>query len=357
MAPKKNLSLIFLLAAAAGFLIFLGMESLLSGFIEAGEFSQAGYFGTFIQTRIEAFGTKEALDLLPQLKFRWLLLCLFAFWLMHDFSAEVAYDENRLRWRVRLFFVIQLLLIPELLAELNIRWRWAAFFEPPLLPGFFVREMPPLMFMQFCGLFLFGLSAWMVLTKWKNATLLPAVFALLIWLFWTFLLSIYQSGGVTDHAYASMHSAMFFMAAFLFIWWKFPQLAGSGHRIFQAGIWGCYFFAGAEKLFLSGFSWLDPEVFSRLCLHHPGKFCHWFAAHPMLAGTAFLSVLAFQLLSPLQWKFPRWGYVTAFVGIAFHLGTWLVLDVGGWQSPWIPMLLFLLPVKTTQGEEIKKQPA
>jgi len=31
--------------------------------------------------------------------------------------------------------------------------------------------------------------------------------------------------------------------------------------------------------------------------------------------------------------------------------------VGGWQSPWIPMLLFLLPVKTAQAEEINKQPA
>jgi hypothetical protein len=357
MDPKKNLSLIFLLAAAAGFLVLLGTESLLSAYIGSGGFPEAGYFGAFVQARIASFGTQETLNLLPQLKFRWLFLCLFAYWLMQGSHEGAAHDENRLRWRVRLFFVIQLLYIPEMLAELNIRWRWAAFFEAPLLPGFFIREMPPLMFIQFCGLFLFGLSAWMVLTKWKNASFLPAIFALLIWVFWTFLLSIYQSAGVTDHAYASMHSAMFFMAVFLFVWWKFPELAGTGHRLFQAGIWGCYFFAGAEKLFLSGISWLNPEVFSRLCLHHPGKFCNWFSAHPMVAGPALFLVLLFQLLSPLQWKYPRWGYVTAISGIVFHLATWLVLDVGGWQSPWIPMLLFLLPVKTAQAEEINKQPA
>jgi hypothetical protein len=66
----------------------------------------------------------------------------------------------------------------------------------------------------------------------------------------------------------------------------------------------------------------------------------------MLAGTALATVLAFQLLSLLQWRFPRWGYVTACFGLLFHLGTWLVLDVGGWQSPWIAMLVFLLPLNS-----------
>jgi hypothetical protein len=197
-------------------------------------------------------------------------------------------------------------------------------------------------------LLLFGLSAWLVLAKWENGSLAPALISLSIWLLWTFLLGIYQSGGVTDHAYASLHSAMFFMAAFLYIWWKFPEQAGLGHRLFQAGIWGCYFFAAAEKLFLSGIDWLNPENFSILCMHHPGKFCNWFASNTIPAGMALASVMVFQLLSPLQWKYPRWGYFTVAFGIVFHLATWLVLDVGGWQSPWILMLLFLLPVQGTK---------
>ncbi|MFY7847951.1 MAG: hypothetical protein ACOVSS_02725, partial [Bacteroidia bacterium] len=89
--------------------------------------------------------------------------------------------------------------------------------------------------------------------------------------------------------------------------------------------------------------------------HHPGKWCDWFALHPLPAGLALALAIAFQLLSPLQWKFPRWGYVTAISGIAFHLGTWLVLDVGGWQSPWMVMLLFLMPVKEGAGDEGKSQ--
>lgn len=349
MAAKNRLSLIFFLLAAAGFALLYGIETIWGSQIVRGETRLPDAAEKWLSYRISSIGTESALSFLSQIKFRWILLCLLAWWMGTRSSFPVAADENRLRWRIRLFFVFQILYIPDLLAELNIRWRWAGLFEPPLLSSFFLKSMPPLMLVQFCGLFIFGISAWLILSKWKNGTLLPAIFSFVIWVLWTFLLSIYQSGGVTDHTYASMHSGMFFMSAFLLIWWKRPMQTETGHRLFQAGIWSCYFFAGMEKIFISGISWLNPDNFSALCRHHPGANCEWFAEHPGFAFSSLIFTLSFQLLSPLQWQFPRWGYVTAAAGMIFHLATWLILGVGGWQSPWLLMLIFLLPVKMKNG--------
>lgn len=360
MLAKKNISPGFLIAAAAGFLLLWGTEGMLESQISSGQILTGTAFGKYLSQKISAIGTSGALALVAQLKFRWLVLCLLAYWLSLSSAGTFPASNNRLRWRVRLFFVIQLLYLPGLLSELNIRWRWSAFFEPPLLPGFFIDSFPSMAIIQFCGIFLFGISAWLVLAKWKNDRLLPAAMACLTWLGWTFLLSLYQSGGVTDHAYASMHSGMFFMIPFLLLWRKNPGDAALGHRIFQSGIWGCYFFSGLEKLFLSGPGWLNPENFSLLCRTHPGPACEWFAAHPAAAGFAFAFVLLFQLLSPLQWHFPRWAYFTTVSGLLFHIGTWLILGVGGWQSPWLAMLVFLLPLgeeNNPSGEPAIKAPA
>lgn len=345
MESKNHFSLIFLLTTAIGFIVLWLLNPVLTGFLHSEDFSEWGYFGMYLNAKIHSFGKAQVLTLLPQLKFRWLAICIFGWWLSRSADSSPNYDESLIRWRVRLFFVVQMLFIPDLLEDLNIRSRWSGFFEPPLLTGLLIREMPPLPLIQFAGLFLFGISAWLVLSKWKTGSLLPAVFALLVWLIWTFLLTVYQSGGVIDHAFASMHSAQFFMAVFLFIWWKFPSDYGLGYRLFQAGIWGCYFFAGLEKVFLSGTDWFSGNQFEMLCLHHPGNFCDWLSNHPGFSSFLLMMVLLFQILSPLQWRYPNWAFVTISAGILFHIGTWLVLNVGDWNSPWICMLFFLLPVK------------
>ncbi len=339
---------VFVLTALSGFLLLYGLESWIAGMVSDPELEKNILPGAFMAKKIRQLGTAEVLALLPQIKFRWLALCAFAAWLLTGTSREITTDENALRWRIRLFFGLQLLYLPDLLKEISIRWQWANLYEPSLIPGLFSSEMPSIVFLQFAGLAAFGLSAAMVLSKWKTGSLPPALLSAGIYLCWALLLAVYQAGGSIDHAYASLHSGMLFMSLWMFINWKFPEMKDSGYRLFQAGIWACYFFSGLEKLFLSGIGWLNPKHFELLCEFHPGKFCGWFTSHPFPAGMALFLVLAFQLLSPLQWRFPRWGYVTAGIGLLFHLGTWLVLDVGGWQSPWIAMLVFLLPLNSNK---------
>jgi hypothetical protein len=121
---------------------------------------------------------------------------------------------------------------------------------------------------------------------------------------------------------------------------------GLAFGVFQAFIWGCYFFSGLEKITLSGLSWISDEHFNVLCQLHPTKICQYLGGISGLGPILLFFGLAFQLLSCLQWAWPKWGFVTIICGILFHLGTWQILDIGGWQSPWIVMLLFLWPMNS-----------
>ena len=346
----------FALSALTGFMLLWLLENRLTDFLSLAVDGGDSRLLQYLSLKISTYGKAETLMLVSQLKFRWLALSALAAWLLFaQGKPQDPGDENAFRWRIRLFFGISILYLPDLLKEMSVRWQWSGLYEPALLPGYFFREMPSIVLLQFAGLAAFGLSAWLVLSKWKNGSGAPAWISLALLLCWLLLLSVYQAGGSIDHAWASLQYGMMFMSLWLFTWWKFPDLKATGFRLFQAGIWGCYFFAGLEKIFLSGIHWFSPEHFGNLCLLHPGKGCDWFAAHPVLAGAALFAVLAFQLLSPLQWRFPRWGYVTAGTGLLFHLGTWLILGVGGWQSPWMAMLVFLLPLTGNHSrEEVKR---
>jgi hypothetical protein len=117
-----------------------------------------------------------------------------------------------------------------------------------------------------------------------------------------------------------------------------------GHTVFQASIWGCYFFSGWEKIFLSGTDWLSVSHLEVLCLHHTGWACEWRSEMPGLVLGLFGLGWAFQLATALQLRYPFWGWINAGLALVFHVGTGLLLDVGGWQSPWIAMALLLIPL-------------
>jgi len=170
---------------------------------------------------------------------------------------------------------------------------------------------------------------------------------------WTYLLSVLFGFGKIDHTYASMFSAMAGMAIFTALWHFYPPYSQLGFRIFQVFIWGCYGFAGLEKLFLSGFDFLDTSTFAHICGQHPTEVCLWLAGHPVFACLFMAGGLCFQLSAFLLWRWPRWAFLFVPAGIVFHLGTWLVLGIGGWQSPWIPMLFFLWPMANTSKAEVK----
>jgi hypothetical protein len=193
------------------------------------------------------------------------------------------------------------------------------------------------------------LGAYLVLSTWKPGNWLPAGLSLLQLLIWSYLLLLFFGFGKIDHTYASMMAALLVLPVWLGLW-AANRMGSGGFKAFQAAIWGCYFFSGLEKVFLSGWNWVRPEHFETLARLHPNGWATNLTQWPMLGSLVLALGLCFQLSAIVLLWYPRWAIPMVCAGIFFHLGTWILLDVGGWQSPWIPMLLFLWPFTEEKKE-------
>jgi hypothetical protein len=343
---KLRRSVIFTSATLAVFVLIWFLESMVQNFIAAGM-----PHGAFIPElypnlalKIEQWGSSGMMDILATIKFRFLIMAGFGWYLFaHSSQAdEAGFSEKKAIWLVKLFFILQLLFVPDLLNELRIRTEWQALFHPVGLSVLWLGQFPSYAVFQILAIVLFGLSAWLVLAQWDPDSPFPVLAALAVWLIWVYLLSVFFGFGKIDHTYASMFSGMTGMLCFLEIWRRSFSDIGFGFRIFQAFIWGCYFFSGLEKIFLSGVSWAGSEHFRVLAALHPGFGADWISAIPFSNGLLWLALL-FQIGSALQWKFPKWGYINAAGGLLFHIGTWFLFGIGGLFHPWIVMLVFLWP--------------
>jgi len=341
----------WIISAFAGFFLIWGLEPIGESILNSAitENSSPGIlrFYPALQIKLKTFGPELLTEFLHQIKFRWLLLILLAGYLISFLKDGIPFQvpEKSLIWKVRLYFGIQLIYLPDLLKELTVRHQWKAFYSP--LPVFreIIPVFPSIWILQFVVIFAFAVCAFFLLSKWKPSDKLPAWIAVAGLVLWTWLLAVFFGFGKIDHTYASLFSANIFLVIWLFYWRRFPEEGYAGFRLFQAGIWGCYFFAGLEKLLLSGWNWIGNQHFQNLCWLHPGPVCEWIGSVPFLPEFTLLTALFFQLATAIQWRFPRWGYVNSIGGLLFHLGTWVIFDVGGWQSPWILMLVFLWPLQ------------
>jgi hypothetical protein len=297
-----------------------------------------------LQTLVKTWGLGPVIDLLAQVKFRFLVLCAFAWFLIAHWGNATSFylSEKKALWLVKLFYIFQMLFLPDLLAELSLRTQFQPLYEAHGLMGIWLPYFPDYFVIQFLGIGLFGLSAWLVLSRWKPESIFPTLAAATIWVLWLFLLSAFFGFGKIDHTYASLFSGQMGMLVFLWIWNRQELPLENGYRVFQAFIWACYFFSGLEKVFLSGWEWFSPHHIAVLAALHPGHGADGLA-NSSFSGILLFGALFFQLASPLQWRWPKWGYVTVLMGILFHLGTFWLLGVGGWFSPWLLMLVFLWP--------------
>jgi hypothetical protein len=76
------------------------MENFVSGLASDGGSSSL----PFLSLRIQNLGTDFVLNLIPQIKFRWLMLVGLGFWLWYGRNAIPKPEVNNLRWRIRLFY-------------------------------------------------------------------------------------------------------------------------------------------------------------------------------------------------------------------------------------------------------------
>lgn len=349
---KSNLNQQFLIVGGIGFLVLFFLEGFISELIfQKSIFSDLILrFYPTLPEKLNSLGEEDISFYINQLKLRWLAIVAFSYYLIR-FTAIEPYnpvDNQSVLWKIRLFYIVQLVYLPDLLQELRFRGQWKALFEPLLLFSFFETSFPLEYFIQVIGILLFAASAILVLVKWEVNDFKPLILSIFIFLAWTYLLSLFFGFGKIDHTYSSLYMGLLGMVFCRYYVLNDSQNSSKAYLLFQAFIWSCYFFSGLEKVFLSGYQWFQSGHFQILCHLHPTGLCEVLEKQPIVGELLLILALSFQLLSCLQWRFPKWGYVNVFGGIAFHLGTWLVFDVGGWQSPWIVMLLFLWPMSNVK---------
>jgi hypothetical protein len=344
----KN-SIWFLISGLGGFVALWFLEGYWADLFSTGENDFPINLIPGFRIKMDSLGPSGIQSIIGQLKFRWLILIGFSWFLQNGFfkNSHLSFSSSQALWVVRILTVVQLLYLPDLARELQIRSQWADLYEPLPIWKWVLPSYLPGFFHQWAILLLFGTGAFAILKKWPFESgfwILIVGFTLLVW---TILLAQFFGFGKIDHTYSSLYSGLWG----LFIWLIFNRMnwlsANQGFRLFQAFIWCCYFFSGCEKVLFSGFEWLSSSHFSLLSQLHPTQPGNWVMGQPFLASALLFFALCFQLLTPIQWFFPKWGYINAIGAILFHLGTWYLLGIGGWQSPWILTAIFLLPVWQT----------
>lgn len=342
-----NKKLISLLAVAlTGFIAAMLFEKALADQIQTGQFPSFFSFFPGLNERILALDKQEIAPIISQLKYRWFILVFFAGWMFFFPAINPTSTPmiNRALWILRLFLVLQLLYLPDLAKELQVRSQWANLYVGlPLWKGLFPKFLPEY-FHQWAVLLLFGLGAFSILKKWPIHSRYWIAIISVTLLIWTILLIQFFGFGKIDHTYSSLYMGLGGLLVWILLVQKSDDNFAFGFRLFQAFIWSCYFFAGLEKLLFSGLDWPTMDHFQRIYFHHSTPVGAWLIHHPFIVVSMLWLGLGYQLLSPLQWRFPAWGYVNATGAIFFHLGTWLIFGVGSWQSPWILTAIFLLPL-------------
>jgi hypothetical protein len=148
-----------------------------------------------------------------------------------------------------------------------------------------------------------------------------------------------------DHRFATLTIAVMLMPFLVHILLKSRQ-----YRTFNAwplqlirfGIAMTYLLAGLEKLFTSGFSWASAETFRTYVFLHQAPLGLQLAESDFLAHLLpFLGIL-FQIGFICILFFPTYRLWFILSGIAFHIGTVLLLNVGDFMNPWIFMYIFFI---------------
>lgn len=150
-----------------------------------------------------------------------------------------------------------------------------------------------------------------------------------------------------DHTYATFTYALCLLPFLHYEQQQAPdnwQQADWALRLIQLSIAITYFLAGLEKLLIGGWGWFAAE---NLIVHlraHAAPLGLFVAQYPwlcfMLNVGAVVLELAFIFILVLPQQF---RYLLLAFGILFHLGTFLLLGIGGMISPWMAVYIFFLP--------------
>ncbi|WKN30778.1 hypothetical protein PZB74_17625 [Porifericola rhodea] len=120
--------------------------------------------------------------------------------------------------------------------------------------------------------------------------------------------------------------------------------------LIQLSIAASYLLSGLEKIFTSGFEWVSAQTFRSYLMLHDSQIGIAVANSEVLSSLLPLLALLFQLgfigillLTDKKEKGAKiLKYMILLGGIAFHLGTKLLMDIGPYFSSWMFVYIFFL---------------
>ena len=216
---------------------------------------------------------------------------------------------------------------------------FSALYKPASFFILFLNKFPS-KFLIHCVCIAYYIAIFFVIVS-KNKFWFSLVISLLFFL----QLGLQQGFEKIDHTYASFGYAILLLPFILFYNRKQQIYAGSGIFFIQVVIGFSYLFSGLEKLMVSGIHWINGHTFqSYMELHQSESLIS--IDNQMLLILLANSALIFQLSFIICIFYKRWRPIYILLGIVFHWGTVILLNVGSYYSPWIFMYIFLIDKKT-----------
>ncbi len=213
---------------------------------------------------------------------------------------------------------------------------WKMFYRPVQLLAWLPYPSDLVILLLFVGLLLGGILA----TCWVKPTITISISVLCFLV----LQGLGYGFGKVDHGYATFTYAGLLLPLLVFQAGRGDRQAVNGWplRLIQAVIALAYLQAGLEKLLVSHFEWASVETFRTYLRAHPTPASEFVMGYDWLCGLFAWGALLFQLGFPLVFLHRRIRLIWLGIGVTFHLGTYLLLDVGGWMNPWVFAYLFFI---------------
>jgi hypothetical protein len=259
---------------------------------------------------------------------------------VHNFwNSQISVRQGY--WVKMLFYLVMLFFTYDWFYYINLVRPAAVFYKPLLLFSISGIGFPSVTLtgLLFCILIL---SYTAVLLDIKPV--LSAVVATVLFLLFQGWLFSFEK---IDHAYSTLTYAALVMPFLMHEHTKAAKLgqhtqAGWPSQLICVCIAVVYFMAGLEKLLIAGVDWVNPESFRSYLYLHQAPAGLWVAKSDVLCTVLPLFAMLFQLGFVFILFYPRLKTLILLSGIAFHIGTYMLLEVGWYINAWVMTYIFFI---------------
>jgi uncharacterized membrane protein YphA (DoxX/SURF4 family) len=212
-------------------------------------------------------------------------------------------------------------------------YRFSAFYQPVSFLRWLSVPFPAPFISRSLCIFLYVSCLCIILKQ------LPVFFASLAAILFILFQGWMNSFEKMEHTYTTLTYAALLM----------PFLANQENKpegwalpLIRLSVGTSYFFAGIEKLSISGLDWFRADTLIFHLQQHPTDSGLWASHYPFLCTILQISVIFFEIGFVACVFFPSLRWIFLPMGVAFHTGTWVLMNIGHWSSPWVFVYLFFI---------------